>query len=184
MQIVRLVVLTLGSLGIVWVSRPALRAIHSHGFPRFFAWELILVLFTLNMDVWFADPLRPRQLLSWGLLVLSLVLIFLGVGAFRRRGEVDAGRADPALLGIEKTTQLVTAGIYRYIRHPFYSSLLFLAWGIFFKRPGWTGFALGVAVTLFLVWTARREEQEDIAYFGQPYQEYIQKTKMFVPFLF
>lgn len=184
MQVIRLLVLVLGSIGIVWVSLPALRAVDSHGFPRFFAWELILVLFTLNMDVWFADPLSLRQLLSWGLLTASLALIFLGVRAFRRRGEVDAGRADPALIGIEKTTQLVTSGIYRFIRHPFYSSLLFLAWGTFFKRPTWLGLALGAASSVFLVWTAKREEQENIAFFGEPYREYIRTTKMFVPFLF
>lgn len=184
MQVIRLLVLVLGSIGIVWVSLPALRAVDSHGFPRFFAWELILVLFTLNMDVWFADPLSLRQLLSWGLLTASLALIFLGVRAFRRRGEVDVGRADPALIGIEKTTQLVTSGIYRFIRHPFYSSLLFLAWGTFFKRPTWLGLALGAASSVFLVWTAKREEQENIAFFGEPYREYIRTTKMFVPFLF
>jgi protein-S-isoprenylcysteine O-methyltransferase Ste14 len=50
---------------------------------------------------------------------------------------------------IEKTTILVTTGAYRYIRHPLYSSLLFLAWGIFFKAPSWPGGLLALAATFF-----------------------------------
>jgi protein-S-isoprenylcysteine O-methyltransferase Ste14 len=184
MQVVQWAVLVLGSIAIGWVSWPALQDVHSHGFPRFFAWELILGLFTLNMPFWFAAPFGVRQLVSWGLLLVSLVMIFLGVRAFRRHGEVDARREEPALVGIEKTTNLVTTGIYRYIRHPFYSSLLFLAWGIYFKRFSWPGLGLAAAATLFLVLTAKREEQENISFFGQPYRVYMQTTRMFIPFLF
>ena len=93
-------------------------------------------------------------------------------------------RNDPSLVGIEKTTRLVTADIYRYIRHPFYSSLLFLAWGIFFKHFSWLGLALAAAATACLVLTAKREEQENIGFFGSPYRDYMQTTRMFIPFLF
>ncbi len=184
MEAVQWLVLVLGSAAIVWVSWPALQDVHSHGFTRFFAWELILGLFALNMPFWFATPFGARQLISWGLLLASLVLIFLGVRAFRRHGEVDARREDPALVGIEKTTSLVTTGIYHFIRHPFYSSLLFLAWGIYFKRFSWWGLGLALAATAFLVLTAKREEQENIRFFGQPYRDYMQATRMFIPFLF
>lgn len=184
MQVVQWLVLVLGSILIVGVSWPALRDTHSHGFTRFFAWELILGLFALNLPFWFAAPFGARQLVSWGLLLVSLGMIILGVRAFRRHGEVDAQREDPALVGIEKTTRLVTTGIYRHIRHPFYSSLLFLAWGIYFKRISWLGLGLAAAATAFLVLTAKREEQENIRFFGQPYRDYMQTTRMFIPFLF
>ena len=35
----------------------------------------------------------------------------------------------------ESTTTLVTAGAYRYIRHPLYESGLMLAWGAALKAP-------------------------------------------------
>jgi protein-S-isoprenylcysteine O-methyltransferase Ste14 len=64
-----------------------------------------------------------------------------------------------------------------------YSSLLLLAWGIFFKAPSWPGAGLVVAATLFLWLTARSEEAEDLRYFGVPYRDYMRHSWMFVPFV-
>jgi protein-S-isoprenylcysteine O-methyltransferase Ste14 len=136
------------------------------------------------MDWWFVDPLAPRQILSWAFLITSLVLIYLGVQMFRQRGKLDSNRTDPALVGIEKTTELVTSGVYKTIRHPFYSSLLFLAWGILLKQITWLGVLLALIATVFLVLTARKEEDENIGYFGEKYRAYMQRTRMFVPYLF
>jgi protein-S-isoprenylcysteine O-methyltransferase Ste14 len=88
------------------------------------------------------------------------------------------------LFGIEKTTELVIAGAYRYIRHPLYGSLLFLAWGGFFKHPSWVGGTLAVIATFFLTVTAKIEEAENIGFFGAAYQSYMKQTKMFIPFVF
>ena len=65
-----------------------------------------------------------------------------------------------------------------------YSSLLFLAWGIFFKAPSWIGGLLALASTLSLVIAARMEEVENVHFFGDVYREYMKRTKMFIPFLF
>ena len=184
MIVFKIAVFVLGSLGIYMVSRSSLRSVNSHGFYRFFAWETILIMFLLNMDYWFANPFGPAQISSWILLFISLYLIFQGVGLFQRKGGVDQERSDPELLGFEKTAELVTSGLYHYIRHPFYSSLLFLAWGIFFKRATFVELLLGIITTVLLVMTAKREEIEDIKYFGDQYKEYMKRTKRFVPFVF
>lgn len=182
--IYELILFVLATIGILWVSRSSLRDFRHHGFYRFFSWEIILVLFLLNMGYWFLDPFGLRQIVSWSFLTISLVLIFQGVRLFRRKGEIDQSRADPALVGVEKTTKLVTTGVYRYIRHPFYSSLLFLGWGILLKNVTWLGSILAVGNTLFLILTAKMEEGENTQYFGDKYQEYMKQTKMFVPFIF
>jgi protein-S-isoprenylcysteine O-methyltransferase Ste14 len=166
------------------LSRASLRAPSSHGFYRFFAWEVILVLVLLNIDAWFREPFSWHQLISWPLLILSALLVIFGVLLLERMGEPDAQRDDVPMVAFEKTTTLVTRGAYRYIRHPLYSSLLFLAWGVFFKAPSWLGGMLAIIATLFLVTTARVEEAENLRFFGEAYKEYIKRTKMFVPFLF
>lgn len=180
----KVIMFVLVTFGITWVSRSSLRDVQSHGFFRFFAWETILILFLMNMNYWFIDPFCLRQIISWSFLIISLVLIYQGVKMFRREGKLDQDRDDLALVGIEKTTELVTTGIYHYIRHPFYSSLLFLGWGILFKNLNWIGILLAVTITLLLIITAKKEEIENIQYFGVKYQEYMKCTKMFVPFIF
>jgi protein-S-isoprenylcysteine O-methyltransferase Ste14 len=105
------------------------------------------------------------------------------VQTFRKKGNINQERKDPNLLGVEKTTELVTTGMYHYIRHPFYSSLLFLGWGIFFKHINWIGLILAVTNTVLLVITAKKEESENIQYFGDKYREYIKQTKMFLPYI-
>jgi protein-S-isoprenylcysteine O-methyltransferase Ste14 len=184
LTIVKLACFLLGTACLAYVSRASLVVPRSHGFYRFFAWEAILGLALLNIDVWFCDPFSWHQLISWPLLVISAFLAIHGVRLLKKRGKPDAQRDDVPLVAFEKTTTLVTTGAYRYIRHPLYSSLLFLAWGIFFKAPSWLGGLLAMAATLFLVATARVEEAEDIRFFGEGYKEYMKRTKMFIPFLF
>jgi len=170
---------------LVYISRESLRRPRAHGFYRFIAWESILALVLINADRWFRKPFALLQLVSWLLLAISLLLVIYGVYSLRVIGKPDAARRDEAhLMGIEKTTALVSVGAYRYIRHPLYSSMLFGAWGAFFKHPSWPAVLLAGTATLFTVITARVEEAECIRYFGPPYQAYMKRTRMFVPFLF
>lgn len=116
------------------------------------------------------------------MLILSLIPLIFGVHALRTRGNPAAQRAgDPSLLAFEKTTRLVTSGIYQYIRHPLYGSLFLLTWGIFFKFPSLVGGVLAGTSSLFLVLTAKADEDECIHFFGAEYKEYMKATKMFVP---
>ncbi|MEJ2677564.1 MAG: isoprenylcysteine carboxylmethyltransferase family protein [Gemmatimonadota bacterium] len=176
------------TIALVYVSRRALRSPASHGFPRFLAWEAILVLVLVNFvsfREWFRDPYSARQIISWILLVGSLLLGVPGIVFLRVRGRPRPDRADDdTLVGIEKTTRLVTTGVFRYVRHPLYSSLLFLAWGVFFKGPGWVAGLLAACATAMLYATARAEEKEDLRYFGDAYRTYMARSRMFVPFLF
>ena len=173
------------SAGIAYISRVSLRAPRSHGFYRFFAWEFIVALFILNIDVWFQSPFSWHQLISWFLLLVCIVPLMFGVRSLISQGKPSAYREmEPQLLAFEKTSSLVTTGIYHYIRHPLYSSLLFLTWGIFFKALTWLGVSLSFAATLFLIATAWADESECIRFFGQEYQVYMSRTKRFVPFLF
>jgi protein-S-isoprenylcysteine O-methyltransferase Ste14 len=173
------------SLILIYISRGSLRSARSHGFPRLLAWECMLVLFLLNVDFWFIQPLAWNQLIAWTLLLVSLIPLGYGVHFLRTRGKPTQQRAgDPALLSFEKTTQLVTSGIYRFIRRPLYCSLLLLTWGTFFKHPDITQTTLAVTASIFLFFTAKMDEQECLDFFGDEYQEYLQHSKMFIPFVF
>lgn len=174
-----------GSGVLIYISRASLGSPGSHGFYRFFAWEFIYALFLLNVALWFDQPLAWHQLVSWALLIGCIVPVALGARALTGRGRpADHREGDETLLGFERTTQLVTTGIYRVIRHPLYASLLGLAWGIFFKDPSWLGAMLALASGIALVATARADEAECIRFFGEPYQAYMKHSRMFIPYLF
>lgn len=179
------ILFVVASAGIVYISRASLRNPRSHGFYRFLAWEAILALILLNVECWFRDPFSLHQVISWIFLIASAFLVLHAVHLLRMIGKPNAQRSDnEASIGFEKTTQLVSVGAYKYIRHPMYSSLLFLTWGVLFKDLSWLSGFFALAATVFLVATAKAEEKENIRFFGTSYQTYIKQTKMFIPFLF
>lgn len=83
---------------------------------------------------------------------------------------------------IDDTAVLVTRGIYKYIRHPLYSSLLLLGWGVFLKDVSLVSLTLALVTSGLLVGMAKVEEKENLQKFGDEYSSYIKTTKMFIPF--
>jgi len=175
-NVIKLIVFAVLSAGIIAFSWSSLRRPRSHGFWRFFAFEAIAALFLLNVDCWFCNPLALHQLVSWPLLILAAVLVVWGLYLLKAVGQPEGS--------FEETTTLVKQGLYKYIRHPMYSALLFLAWGIFFKAPSLVGGALALVASAALFATGKADEAECIEKFGSAYEDYIKETKMFIPFLF
>ena len=176
MSVVKGIIFGLAALVLILVSWPALRRPRSHGFPRFFAFMAILGLFVLNLDRWFTDPFTPLQMISWALLTASLILAVHGFYLLRVVGQPKDN--------IENTTILVREGAYRYIRHPLYGSLLWLAWGICLKDLYPLSIGLALVATAALLATARIEEAENLQRFGDDYVAYMKTTRMFIPYLF
>ena len=83
------IIFVLGSVLIIWISIPSLRQPGSHGFYRFFAWEIILGLFVLNLRDWFVNPSAWYQIISWILLIVCLIPIIYGVFLLRTIGELS-----------------------------------------------------------------------------------------------
>jgi len=177
-------VFALVSAGILHVSWRSLGSPRSHGFSRFFAFEFIAALIVLNAPYWFRDPFVPRQLASWFLLFGSIWPALVGLRLLRSRGRPSKEVADPTKFAFEKTTAIVSTGMYRYIRHPMYASLLYLAWGAALKDLSAASVALALAASLSLVSTALAEERENLAHFGPSYAQYMKTTRRFVPFVF
>jgi protein-S-isoprenylcysteine O-methyltransferase Ste14 len=143
----------------------------------------VLVLLVLNIPHWFDDPLSPRQLVGWTLLVASGVLVIWSVLAFQRAGRVAAADMPGPEFAFERTAQLLTRGVYRWIRHPMYASLLYLAWGAALKRVTPVTLGVALATTVALYATARFEERENVVRFGDEYGAYMRSTKRFVPWV-
>jgi protein-S-isoprenylcysteine O-methyltransferase Ste14 len=181
---IKVMVFVVVSAGFAWYTRSSLRSFRFHGLYRFFAIQSFLAVILLNLDYWFYQPFSPRQIVSWLLLTICVFQVIHGTHTLHVAGKPDKKRSDPSLIGIEKTTELVTEGAYRYIRHPIYSALLFGVWGAFFKHPSWVSGSLAVIATFFLTMTGKMEETENIRFWGAAYQGYMKQTRMFIPFIF
>ena len=188
--IVRLIIFILVSAGLVAVSWRSLKASRSHGFARFFAWEALAGVVLLNVPVWITNPFSPRQIISWLLLFGSIPVAIHGfwllkqIGKPQKSSRQPGSEAEAVNFAFENTSTLVTIGAYHYIRHPLYASLLILGAGAWLKEISLPSTILFAIEVVCLYVTARLEENENQARFGQSYAAYMQKTRMFIPFLF
>jgi len=147
-----------------------------HGIYRFFSFESVLILFLMGYRKWFYDPFSINQIFSWIFLSLALFLVIYGWYFLIKKGKPHKN--------IENTTKLVTTGLYGYIRHTLYMSVILLGMGLYLKGYGNVQTILLVINISALYLTARTEEREMVKKFGEQYSEYMKKTKMFIPFIF
>ncbi|HPR32522.1 MAG TPA: isoprenylcysteine carboxylmethyltransferase family protein [Prolixibacteraceae bacterium] len=172
------------SLFIVFISARNLKKIHSHGFFRFLSWECIAWLFANNYRYWFTDPFSIPQFFSWFFLIVAVYMVLAGVVTMKKKGRAEKkARDEEHLFSFEATTALVSEGIFRYIRHPLYASLLFLNWGVFLKHFEIHLLVTAIASTIFLYITARYDEKECEEYFGEEYRLYRKRTRLFIPWI-
>lgn len=173
----KLLLFALFTIAAVTVSWHAFRARHAYGLSRFLGFETLFVLILRNSGYWFRDPFSVPQIFSWTIFLLALALAIHGSYLLRAVGKAQSR-------GIEETQAIVEVGVYRYIRHPLYASLLIFGWGVFLKRADMTSGVLALVESAFFIATMKYEERFNVEHFGEAYLRYIDRTKMFIPFVF
>ena len=182
--IIQIIVFSIGTFFLILLSKKSLRSFRVHGFYRFFVFEFTLALVVLNFPYWIQNPFSLQQIISWLLLSISLLLLIQSYHFLTTFGGSKKRDMHPSNFEIENTVTLVKEGVYKYIRHPMYGSLLFLAFGAMLKHITIFTALLALLILLFVTFTAKTEEKENLEFFGPDYQKYIEQTKMFVPYLF
>jgi protein-S-isoprenylcysteine O-methyltransferase Ste14 len=111
------------------------------------------------------------------LIVLGMVLRWTAILTLRRQFTVD--------VAITGHHQLVTWGVYHYLRHPTYAGLLlaFLGVGLSFAN------CISVAVKVIPIVAAflhriRIEERVLMDHFGTEYKNYCASTRRLIPFVY
>lgn len=175
---IKIIIFLLISIGIAKFYWPSFLKIQSRDFYRFFALEFLLILVLVTGTFWFYHPFSFFQLISWALFASAIFTGYRGFTELRNLGKPTDK------IVIESTTILVTSGIYKYIRHPLYGALIFIGTGCFFKNPSLLATSLFFVSTVFFYATALTEERESILKFGEEYDVYMDRTRMFVPYIF
>lgn len=80
-------------------------------------------------------------------------------------------------------TDLITTGLYKYIRNPTYLGLFVLNIGVWLIWPTWTIFLLNFVFIIFLDIQVRCEEDYLYSIHGEKYVEYKKRTGRYIPFI-
>jgi protein-S-isoprenylcysteine O-methyltransferase Ste14 len=127
----------------------------------------------------FVIPLHRTLLFAIG------IFLMLAGAAFRRYSISILGRYFTRQVAIQPGQTVVENGPYRLIRHLSYSGALITLFGLGLTFTNWlrSGRRCGFAFIgySYRVWV---EEKTLVNALGEPYRQYMQRTKRFIPFLY
>ena len=145
----------------------ALVAIGQIGLPVVFVWTSALVCAN-----------RPQPVAC---LVLGTVAMAAGLWLFWR-SHVDLGESWSVTLELNSNHRLVTRGVYRFVRHPMYTSFIVSGVGQVLLLANWiAGPAALAAIALLVIVRVPNEEAMMIEQFGDEYRDYMRRVGGIVP---
>ena len=106
---------------------------------------------------------------------LGLILLIVGVLQTDTLSFIGLSQ----LFTEEKSSALVTKGLYRLVRHPLYTAGLMVLW--LSPTVSVNSFTLYIGATVYILVGAYFEERKLLREFGQAYAEYKSKTPMLIP---
>ncbi|MDE2025723.1 MAG: isoprenylcysteine carboxylmethyltransferase family protein [Patescibacteria group bacterium] len=83
----------------------------------------------------------------------------------------------------KKWHELITSGIYGYVRHPIYTGVLLMSLGsvLYLQTP--VLFILFFVLVFFVVYKLKKEEELMVKHFPKEYLAYKKRVKMLIPFV-
>jgi len=104
---------------------------------------------------------------------------------FRWYAIIHLGRFFTTNVAIASDQHVVDTGPYRFIRHPSYTGGMITLLGLGLSLGNWASLLL-VVIPCYavLLWRIRIEEQTLLTGLGEPYRNYMRRTKRLVPFIY
>jgi protein-S-isoprenylcysteine O-methyltransferase Ste14 len=113
----------------------------------------------------------------------GIVLMWVGI-AFRYYCMRVLGRYFTFDVAVHGGQTVVEAGPYRYVRHPSYTGAIVTFVGFGLALGNWAGLlALITCGAIGYAYRIRVEESALLAALGEPYREYMRRTRRLVPFV-
>lgn len=125
----------------------------------------------------FIQPFGPQDIVAGTLVFAGITL---GIWAFITVRRTSHFRIVPEL---DVHATLVTTGPYATIRHPMYTALLLITFGLFLNYPVMNHFSIFALLFVLLNIKISIEEKSIIKRFPQ-YDTYKDSTKKLLPFIF
>lgn len=146
--------------------------------------RLLWLVITSSVVLAIAVPdYRPTSLpFSVTIRELTATSLLFGGLVLRWAAILTLGRFFTTNIAIHEGQPIITAGPYRYVRHPSYTGLLlaFLGLGVFFGN--WFSLVvLMIPITLAVIHRIRLEESVLVSALGPAYSAYCTRTKRLIP---
>jgi protein-S-isoprenylcysteine O-methyltransferase Ste14 len=117
-------------------------------------------------------------------LLLGILIMLMGV-ALRWYAIRTLGRFFTRDVAVSADQPVVQDGPYRFIRHPAYSGTFLSMLGLGLAVTTWAGLVCLLACVFFgHLYRVNVEEKALVGAIGQPYVEYMRRTRRFIPLLF
>ena len=148
---------------------------------------IVLRLFALVL--WgsiIAFMIRPASM-AWSSLPLTAPLRWSGAGLCVLTAALliwtlrSLGKNLTDTVVTRQAHTLVTAGPYRWVRHPFYDCMFLFMLGTSLMMANWFVIVSGLIVFTILAARSRTEEEKLLERFGEPYRVYRATTGRFIP---
>lgn len=115
--------------------------------------------------------------------VAGLVIAAAGQG-MRLRAVHELGTAFTFKVQVARGQTVVDTGLYRWIRHPSYTGALICALGFTIAYTNWLAPLAVLGLMLGYVVRIPHEERTLAEGLGEPYRQYMRRTKRLIPFVF
>jgi protein-S-isoprenylcysteine O-methyltransferase len=147
-------------------------------------WIVIVGSITLAFQAAFSLPVANLGALTAAALYAGIACYVFGL-TLRWYAIVVLGRFFTVNVAIAADHRLVDTGPYRHVRHPSYTGALMAFLGLGLCMGNWVS-VLVMIVPIFLVFLRRMnvEEAALLQGLGDPYRDYMRRTKRLVPGLY
>jgi len=144
---------------------------------------LVIIFFRFNraIAISFFSFLFFRSFLSYVIAGTVLTVLGLIIALWAR---IFLGRNWSNYDTYKKEHELITAGPYRFLRHPIYSGAILMLIGTFLYYGVLIILIILAIATLFVVWRIWHEEKTMIKLFGKKYTDYMKRTKRLIPWIY
>ena len=137
---------------------------------------LIPILYVFSTALDFANYSLPDWLGWTGIVFFALAILLLW------RSHHDLGRNWTVTVALRNEHELITGGVYKYIRHPMYSAHLVWAIAQIMILHNWiAGYSFLIAQIPFYIVRIKNEEAMMMDQFGAAYKAYMEKTYRLIP---
>lgn len=136
----------------------------------------VIVQFTSLILLVLSGPFLPESIATLVLYILSGIVGAFALASMRRSKLRVSPRVHP-----EAT--LITTGIYRFIRHPMYLAVILGALGMLVNQVTLLRGAIFLILIVDLVLKLMYEETILQKKFGAQYVNYVQNSKVLIPYL-